>query len=325
MAQQLREGSPFSQIAPRASQRDCRHVTQMPDKFLSPPVTRVRATVYGAAAIVLWSSLAWMTVVTASLPPFLVLAITFAIGGACGLVLSALRGRVGLRELRQPLPAFALAVVALFGYHALYLIAFRHAPAVEVNLVNYLWPLLIVLFAMALPGVQVRGVQVFGAVLGLMGVAVMVTRGQGIAVDPAHVPGYVAALLAALTWAAYSVLNRRFHAAPSAAIAVSCVSVAVLALLVHVLVESPVMPTAAQAAVLVAMGLGPVGIAFRWWDIGTKHGDIAVLGTLSYAAPLLSTLILLLGGRVEPHGTQALALVLLLTGAAISVRAARRA
>ncbi len=272
----------------------------------------------------LWSSLALMTVVTANLPPFQVLAISFAIGGGFGLGLVALRGRAGLRELRQPWPALALAVVALFGYHALYLIAFRHAPAVEVNLVNYLWPLLIVVFAMALPAAHVRSAQLLGAALGLIGVAIMVTRGQGIAIDPEHLPGYAAALFAALIWAAYSVLNGRFHAVPSSAIAASCLAVALLATIVHLVFEASVMPSALQAIVLLAMGLGPVGIAFRWWDIGTKHGDIAVLGTLSYAAPLLSTLLLLLSGRAEPHITQVIAVVLLLTGAAISVRAARR-
>lgn len=272
----------------------------------------------------LWSSLALMTVVTANLPPFQVLAISFAIGGGFGLGLAALRGRAGLRELRQPWPALALAVVALFGYHALYLIAFRHAPAVEVNLVNYLWPLLIVVFAMALPAAHVRSAQLLGAALGLIGVAIMVTRGQGIAIDPEHLPGYAAALFAALIWAAYSVLNGRFHAVPSSAIAASCLAVALLATIVHLVFEASVMPSALQAIVLLAMGLGPVGIAFRWWDIGTKHGDIAVLGTLSYGAPLLSTLLLLLSGRAEPHITQVIAVVLLLTGAAISVRAARR-
>ncbi|MEO8010909.1 MAG: EamA family transporter [Dokdonella sp.] len=286
--------------------------------------TRRRATAYGVAAIVLWSSLALMTLVTANMPPFQVLSIAFAIGGACGLLLSLLRGSAGLRELRQPWPAFFLAVVALFGYHALYLFAFRHAPAVEVNLVNYSWPLLIVLFAMALPEEKVRGAQLLGALLGLSGVVVMVTRGQGISVAPVHASGYLAALLAALTWAAYSVLNRRFQSVPSAAVAVSCLAVAALAALAHVLLETTVMPSSQQIMVLVAMGLGPVGIAFRWWDIGTKNGDIAVLGTLSYAAPLLSTLILLLSGRAGAHVTQAIAVGLLMLGAAISVRAAQR-
>ena len=284
---------------------------------------RRNATWCGIGAILLWSSLALMALFTASLPPFQVLATSFAIGGVLGLALLARDGRAGLRGLRQPWPAFVLAVVALFGYHALYFIAFRAAPAVEVNLINYLWPLLIVVFAAFLPGTRLRAGQVAGTLLGLAGVVIMVTRGRAIALEAQHLPGYLAAFVAALTWAAYSVLNRRFHAVPSAAVAGACLAVAVLAALVHVLVEQTQAPDAAQWGVLVLMGVGPVGIAFRLWDHGTKRGDIALLGTLSYAAPLLSTLLLLLSGRVEAHPSQAIAVALLLIGAWLSVRAAR--
>ena len=275
--------------------------------------------------MLLWSSLALMAVITADLPPFQVLATSFAIGGTLGVAMLAVRGRKALRELRQPWSAFALAALALFGYHALYFIAFRRAPAVEVNLINYLWPLLIVVFAAFLPGVRLRGGQIAGTLLGLAGVVIMLTRGRGIAFDPAHLAGYLAAFSAALIWAAYSVLNRRFHAVPSAAVAVACLAVAAFAALVHALAEETRMPDVAQWCVLVLMGVGPVGIAFRLWDQGTKHGDIALLGTLSYAAPLLSTILLLLSGRVDAHATQALAVFLLLVGAWLSMRASRHA
>ena len=151
----------------------------------------------------------------------------------------------------------------------------------------------------------------------------MLTRGRGIAFDPAYLPGYLAAFSAALIWAAYSVLNRRFHAVPSSAVAVACLAVALIAAVVHAVAEDTRMPDATQWCVLVLMGVGPVGIAFRLWDQGTKHGDIALLGTLSYAAPLLSTLLLLLSGRVDGHASQALAVVLLLVGAWFSMRASR--
>ncbi len=271
----------------------------------------------------MWSSLALMAVSTAGLPPFQVLATSFAIGGVLGLAVLARDGRAALAVLRQPLPALVLAVVALFGYHALYFIAFRHAPAVEVNLINYLWPLLIVVFAAFMPGTRLRAGQIAGTVLGLAGVVIMVSRGRAITFEAGHLAGYLAALLAALTWAAYSVLNRRHAAVPSAAIAGPCLIVAVLAGLVHLLFEQTVAPDAGQWGVLVLMGIGPVGIAFRWWDRGTKRGDLALLGSLSYAAPLLSTVLLLLGGRVEAHVSQALAVALLLLGAWLSVRAAQ--
>ena len=290
---------------------------------MTDPASTRSATLSGVFAILLWSSLAVMTVITAELPPFEILAVTFAIGGITGLW-----GRGGWRArmaaMRQPWSSFALAVLALFGYHALYFIAFRHAPAVEVNLINYLWPLLIVVFAAFLPGVRLHPAQLAGTALGLAGVIFMVTRGQGLSVDPAHWPGYLAALGAALTWSVYSVLNRRFHAVPSGAIGAACLLVAVLAALVHGAFETTVAPDAGQWGILVLMGLGPVGIAFRLWDRGTKQGDIAILGTLSYAAPVLSTVLLMLSGRVAAHWSQAVAAGLLLIGAWLSVRASLR-
>ena len=272
-------------------------------------------------AILLWSSLALMALFTATLPPFEILAISFAIGGLASLLVSPGGLRVRLDRLRQPWPAFVLAVVALFGYHALYFIAFRHAPAIEANLINYLWPLLIVVFAALLPGARLKFGQLIGTVLGLFGVIIMLVQGRALAIDPAHLPGYAAALGAALVWSGYSVVNRRHASVPSAAIAGPCLLVALLAGIVHLTMESSVMPSRAQAFVLLLMGLGPVGVAFRLWDRGTKHGDIALLATLSYAAPLLSTLLLLASGRVTAHWSQGVALLLLLLGAWISVRA----
>jgi drug/metabolite transporter (DMT)-like permease len=281
---------------------------------------RSRATIGGIVAILLWSSLAVMTLGTAGLPAFQVLAIVFAIGGLAGLVGNAFDG-TGMRALRQPWPAFVLATLALFGYHALYFLAFRHAPAVEANLVNYLWPLLIVLFAAFVPGLGLRRGQLIGTLVALAGVVIMLTRARALDLDPAHAWGYVAAALAALTWAAYSVLNRRFADVPSAAIAGPCLVVAAIAACVHVSIEVTHAPTPLQWTLLLLMGIGPIGIAFRLWDGGTKRGDLGLLGTLSYAAPVLSTGFLLASGRVEAHPSQVIALALLLAGAWISVRA----
>ena len=271
-------------------------------------------------AILLWSSLALMALVTAALPPFEILAISFAIGGVASLLASPGGLRMRLERLLQPWPAFLLAVAALFGYHALYFIAFRHAPAIEANLINYLWPLLIVVFAAFLPDARLKSGQLIGTVLGLSGVVIMLVQGRALAIDVAHLPGHAAALGAALVWSGYSVLNRRHAGVPSTAIAGPCLMVALLAAIVHLTMESTVLPNRIQAFVLVLMGLGPVGVAFRLWDRGTKHGDIALLATLSYTAPLLSTLLLLASGRVAAHWSQAVALLLLL-GAWISVRA----
>ncbi len=282
-----------------------------------------RATAAGFAAILLWASLAVLTAATAGLPPFQLLALSFGFAGLAGTAVLLRPGGPGLRALAQPPAAAALGIGALFGYHALFFIALKQAPVVEANLINYLWPLLIVVFAGLFGGVRVRARQWLGTALGLAAAVLLVTRGGGVAIDPAHVPGYLAALGAALTWSLYSVLNRRFGDVPSSAMAGACLAVGALGAGAHALFEPWVAPTPAQWAVVAAMALGPTGLAFWFWDIGTKRGHLAVLGTLSYAAPLLSTGLLLAFGRAAPHWTQAVAVVLLLAGAWLSVRAAR--
>lgn len=290
---------------------------------MSDAAAQRRATLVGLVAILLWASLALLTTATGNLPPFQVLAISFGIAAFLGLVRATLRGAAGWRELRQPLPAFALSTLALFGYHALYFIALKRAPAVEANLLNYMWPLLIVVFAGLFGGVAVRPGQWLGTTLGLVAAVLLVTRGRGLEVDPAHVPGYLAALGAALIWSLYSVLNRRYVDVPTAAITVACAGVALSGAIIHLLSEQTVVPTRGQWLVLILMGVGPVGAAFWLWDHGTKRGDIALLGSLSYLAPLLSTLLLVASGRAQAHWIQAVAIVLLLSGAWLSVRASR--
>lgn len=153
--------------------------------------------------------------------------------------------------------------------------------------------------------------------------ALLVTGGRSLQVDPAATSGYIAAFAAALTWGGYSVLNRRHADVPSSAIVLPCIAVAVLGYLMHLAFEPRVQPAISQWLVLLVMGAGPVGAAFWLWDTGTKRGDIALLGSLSYLAPLLSTLLLVLAGRAQPHPIQALAIGLLLFGAWLSMRASR--
>lgn len=284
---------------------------------------RTRATAAGFAAVLLWSSLAVLTTATDGIPPFQLLALGFGVAGVAGVAVLLRPGGPGLAALRQPVAAGALCIGALFGYHALFFLALKRAPVVEANLLNYLWPLLIVVFAALLGGARVRAGQWLGTLLGLAAATMLVLRGGRLDLAPAHVAGYLAAIGAAVIWALYSVLNRRFEAVPSSAMAGACLAVGLLGGGAHLAFETTVVPTAPQWLAIVALGLGPTGIAFWLWDIGTKRGDIAVLGTLSYAAPLLSTGLLLAFGRAQPHATQAVAVALLLLGAWLSVRRGR--
>jgi len=254
---------------------------------------RRTATLVGLIAILLWSALATLTAMTGTIPPFELLALSFGIGG---LALWALRPGA-LKALRQPWPVWLVGVGGLFGYHAAYFIALRHAPVVEAGLINYLWPLLIVLFSALLPGERLRRQHVVGCALALVGAGLVVTGGQSLGFDAAYLGGYASALVAAVIWGAYSVLSRRFARVSSDTITGFCLATAVLAAIVHFAIEPTIWPAAAaQSAAVVGLGLGPVGLAFYVWDIGMKRGDIQIIGALAYATPLLSTGLLILAG-----------------------------
>lgn len=278
------------------------------------------ATLIGAVSILLWSALALLTTQTRGLPPFELLALSFGVACLVSMALLALRGR--LARLALPWRAWLLGFIGLFGYHALYFVALNNAAPAEASLIAYLWPLLIVLFAAALPGERLHPRHVAGAALGLVGTTLLVSRGGGLAPGNRTL-GDVAALGCAVVWSGYSVLNRRFAALPSDPIAGICGGVALAGAACTFVFERPVLPDARQWAAIAALGVGPVGLAFFAWDHATKHGRLAVLGALSYLAPLLSTVLLIGFGQARASLALLGGAVLVVGGAVIATRAPR--
>jgi drug/metabolite transporter (DMT)-like permease len=284
-------------------------------------MTKARATLIGFSAVLMWSLLALFTIGSAPVPPLLLNAICFGIGGLIGLVWTARQGFGMLRGISWKVYAFG--TLGLFGYHFLYFTAFRLSPTAETGLIAYLWPLLIVLLSGLLPGERLRAPHVIGALIAFAGAAVIVL-GRGDEGDGSAF-GLALAFVCAVTWAGYSVISRRLGEVPTESVTVFCLATAALSVAAHLALEETVWPqdTLGWAAVL-ALGIGPVGAAFFTWDIGMKRGDIQLLGVASYAAPLLSTLALVAAGITKPTWTIAVAAVLIAGGAALAAKASAK-
>lgn len=283
--------------------------------MVMPP--RLLATSIGLVSVGLWSVLALLTTFSGHVPPFQLLAMTFSVAASIGLM--SWTARPGAwRAIIQPWPVWLVGISGLFGYHALYFAALRKAPAAEASLIAYLWPLLIVLFSALLPGERLRWHQVGGALLGFFGVLAL-ALGRSVSFNPANMQGYALALGCALLWSGYSVLSRRLKTVPTDAVVGFCLATALLALPFHLAIEETVWPAQAREwLAILGLGLGPVGIAFYAWDHGVKRGDIRLLGVASYAAPILSTLILVVAGMAEPTASLAMACILITAGALIA-------
>ena len=287
---------------------------------MTATMTPRTATLTGLTAIVMWSLLAVLTVATGKIPAFQLAAMTFAIGALVG-SLTWIGRPDAIRALLQEPLVWVVGVGGLFGYHALYFLALRLAPPAEAGLLNYLWPLLIVLFSSALPGERLAPHHIVGALLGLAGTVLLFAGNRLDSFAQGQLPGLLAAFIAAFVWATYSVMSRRLKSVPTDAVAGFCLVTALLAALVHGCIENTVWPESpSQWLAVAALGVGPVGAAFYTWDIGMKRGDIRVLGAASYATPLLSTLFLILAGFARPSANIAIAAVLIAGGGLIAAR-----
>ena len=258
---------------------------------------RSSSTVLALIAIALWSSLAVLGTLLAHVPPFLLTGLALLVGSVPAWPF--------FRQWKVSWSALTLGVYGLFGFHFFLFMALRHAPAVEANLVNYLWPLGIVLMApLFLPGIKLTATHLIAVCAGFLGATIAIlgdtlfTSGLQGLVGKGFAWGYIPAAASAFIWASYSLMGKRMsvqgHGFPTAAIGLFGLVSGVLSLLCHAMLEVPVVLIARDWLLIVLMGLGPLGAAFFLWDAALTIGDARKIGILSYITPLASTVLLML-------------------------------
>jgi drug/metabolite transporter (DMT)-like permease len=279
------------------------------------------ATFIGSTAVLMWATLALFTTMTGKIPPFQLTAMTFSVAFVLSSIKWAFSGKSALLALRQPWPVWAFGIGGLFGYHLFYFLALKNAPPVEAGLIAYMWPLLIVVCSALLPGEKLRWYHVAGGSVGFAGTIILVLGGKsgGWGFDAQYAFGYAMAALCAITWTSYSLISRRFGDVPTDVVGGFCGATAVLSLLCHLMFEQTLwLTTTGEWLAVVALGIGPVGLAFFVWDYGVKNGNIQALGASSYAAPLLSTILLIVFGFGEFSWNVGLACMMIVGGAVLA-------
>lgn len=265
--------------------------------------------VYAAIAIVLWSSLAAIAAGMTHVPPFLLIALPFILGGCLSIPLR--------RHWQFDIKILAFGIAGIFGYHLFLFSALRLAPAVEANLINYTWPLLVVLFSpLFLPKLKLTLQHILSALIGFSGVYLLVAGPSAIQFSQEAMLGYGLAFGASITWACYSLISTRLSGVHSATIGLFCLLSGIFSLVVSALFETWPTLTTSDLGTMVLLGLGPMGLSFYAWDKALKLGDPRTIGVLSYSTPMLSTLLLIWvsGREFEWH---ILVAMLLIIGAAI--------
>ena len=260
--------------------------------------------------LILWASLALLVAELSHVPPFLLLACSLLIGGSFSLP--------KMKQWQFTPSALVVGVGGIFGYHFLLFMSLRLAPPIAANLLNYLWPLLILLLTpVFFSHIELKKKQVFGALTSLLGAMLILSQGE-VAISSIHSLGYFLAILAAIVWACYSLFSKKLSGIHSASVGLFCLISGFLSLICHWCFEQTPFLSTRDISLILFLGVGPLGISFYTWSIALKRGDPRVIATLSYFTPLLSTLLLVIFTNQMLNIQLISAMVLIVMGALVA-------
>ena len=263
-------------------------------------------------AIFMWSFLAALTIKLVGVAPL------FLTGAA--LILGGLISLPKLKSWTWDWRYIVIGTIALFSYQVLIFISLRTAPAVEVNLINYFWPLFIVLLAPVFEGrLKWKSVHLIGALLGFSGGIIAILHQSDLTSVGWHI-GYLLAFIAAVIWASYSHFLKRLPNVSSWTMGAVCLLSGLLALGISFARGESIQLNKAEIGWLALLGFGPLGISFYLWSYAMKTGDPRKIGTMAYLTPVLSTAWLLLVTGRNPDLSLVLALFLVIAGSFIGNR-----
>lgn len=273
-------------------------------------------TLIGYSALIFWALAAPFVVKIKSLPIFEILTIIFTVS----FVLSAVKLTLCRQwsTLKQPWFLWIIGILGIYGNDLLYILAFQHAPAAHADLINYLWPILVIVLTGSLPNESLSIRHLLAACVGFSGIYILITQNeQGF--DLQYLSGYLLAFLDALIWSLYTLVARHFGKTPAEIIGIYCGVGAICSLLLHLHLETCVSPHLEQWAILITMGATTQCLAYFFWDFGIKRGDFKMLTILSYGNPILSIFLLILFGMAKISIALCLACLLVTLGGMIGM------
>jgi drug/metabolite transporter (DMT)-like permease len=267
-----------------------------------PQSASSRHTLYGVVAVLLWSTtVALARSLTEQLGPLTAASSVYLTGGAfCLAYLCSSGSRVA--RVRQISRCYLLGCGTLFVVYmlALYLAIGRAADrhqALEVGLVNYLWPAFTLLLSLLLLDKRARPSLVPGTVLALLGVFLVLTQGASISWASfilnvrSNPTAHVLALVAATSWGLYSNLARRWGGSERGGAVTVFIPATGLALLILRLMSGERAAWQLRTAMEVLFMGSATTLGYLLWDSAMRRGDVILVAACSYFTPLFSVLV----------------------------------
>jgi len=273
------------------------------------------ATVFGLLAVLFWGLLAVLSVYSKMVAPFQLLALCLLLASSLVYIYRFIRREKLFKKPELSSKQWLIGILGIFGFHFFYFMAIRHAPAIEVSLISYLWPLLLGVYVSP-ASLIIRAI--IGGGLGFLGIVILIQGSSSQIFNYENIVGYLFAFSCAFIWSGYSwfLSKQKGNTEDISWVALVC---GLLAFISHLIFEeSNWALTNMEWISIVFLGLGPVGGAFYLWEIGMKKGNKRLLASLSFCAPILSAFALYIFGMGDFSLEIISALSLILLGAFIT-------
>lgn len=279
-----------------------RHLT-CPERMGFNP-RELQAVLGALFAVVLWGALPLIRQQASAVPPLQ----TAAIALICASLVETIRVAAlrpnrghGVRGARLGLRDSAMMSGTLVGAIALFFLGLSQAPATQVTLITYIWPLLFVAASELQTEGRLRPIVLVGALVSFAGAGVLIARDMSGGLALGHALGYLAGISSGGCWVVYSMTLRRRGDLGGEAFPRLFAIGAVLSAALHLGLETTVWPLSPQAlAVCALIGAGPYGLAFIAWAHGVRNGPARVVGAMAYAVPVITAVLLVAVGLAEP-------------------------
>ncbi len=290
-----------------------------------------RNTFYGLSAILLWSTtVALARSIGEQIGPLTAGASVYLAAGSV-FVLHAVLDKHFTRRLKNLPPLYLFGCGALFLIYTIALfiglgLAANRHQAIEVGLVNYLWPALTILLSLFILSKRARFGLIPGTVLAVYGVFVVLTQGSSVSwksfsTNFASNPmAYGLGLVAAVSWALYSNLARRWAETDGdGAVPLFLLVTGLALLLMRLLHPEQGVYSVRVAAEIVFMGMA-TALAYVLWDIAMRKGDVVFVAACSYLTPFFSTVVSCIYLKVVPSQSLLFGCLLIIIGSIMSWR-----
>ena len=273
---------------------------------------------YAAITVVLWATLATaVKLVLKDIPSFEALAVSSTFAFVFLLILNIINGSIKEMKAYRPkdhLMITGLGFLGLFMYSALYYFGIDELGSQEACILNYLWPMMIVIFACIILKERLTVRKVAAMIMSFAGIVVL-TLGQGEGASGNRLLGIAACVAAAVCYGLFSVLNKKHSLSQGVAMMWFWLTTAVCSFAASLIFESPQPISGWAWTGLAWLGVVVNAVAYLLWAIALKNSeDSAKIANLAYLVPFLSIILSAIVLKEQITVSAVLALILIVGG-----------